>query len=130
MVPDATEVADPPTSDAPWSDADTAEVPGPSNSGAPWSDADDQQRARVLAQIYAAHAALKELDAKKKKSATQSSTEPVPGQKDSSVKKPMTLNQQLDALMLTASKIEKAIPEATSGGDWNKSTDAGTSGDA
>lgn len=30
--------------------------------------------------------------------------------------------------MLTAPKIEKAIPEATSDGDWNKSTDAGTPG--
>lgn len=38
---------------------EAAEVPGPSNSGTPWSDADEQQMAMLLAEIDAAHAALK-----------------------------------------------------------------------
>lgn len=52
------------------------------------SNARDEQRARLLAQIDAAHAALKELDAKKKPA-----TQPKP----EAVKKPMTLRERMNA---------------------------------
>lgn len=80
---------------------DAAEVPAPFT-----TDVRDEVEVKLKAQVDAAIAALEAHRASKsEKPAEQSSTEPGPSQQEESNAKPMTINEQLDALMRIGPKI-------------------------